>query len=53
MEIKHVQLVQVLKIADTLNHVFAEHEDPQGGNRVQMSYLLDLVIVEVKENETG
>lgn len=51
VEIKHVQLIQVLQVSNSLYVILTQHEDPQCWYRMQMCYLLYLVVVEIEENE--
>lgn len=53
VEVEYVQLIQVLQVPNSLYVILTQHEYSQSWDRVQVCYLFDLVIIEVKENKVG
>lgn len=53
VEVKNIQLSQILEISNTLNIVFTKHKHSEGWNCVQMWDFLDAVVVKVQENKCG
>ena len=51
VQVQNVKLVQVLQVSYSLYIVFTEHENPKGGDRMQMCDFLYLIIVQVKEDQ--
>lgn len=50
MEVQHIKLRQVLKVANILDIVLTKHKDPERWDRMQIRNFLDLVVVKVKED---
>ena len=53
VEIKHIQLIEVLQVPNPFYHVLAKHEDSECGHCVEVSDLLDLIVVEIQEDQAG
>lgn len=51
VQVKHVQLLKVLQVADLLDEILAQHEHPKSRNCVQVGDLFYLVVVEIKEDQ--
>lgn len=51
MQIKDIQLRQILQISNPLDVVFAQHEHSESRHRMQVRDFLDVIVVEIQENK--